>query len=55
MHQEGFTQGQASFSDSGTGALDHDPVLGDETVVWESTHWGDGFGGEVEFGGGAVG
>lgn len=55
MDQEGFTECQTAFTDTWTRTFDHDPVLGDLTVVWEATHWSDWLGGEVEFGGAAVG
>jgi len=54
LRDEGFSQGENPLPASGGGALDHEEVLVDDTVVREATHGGDGLLGEVDGGGAAV-
>jgi len=55
VDQEGLSEGDGTLADTRAAALDHDPVLVDDTVVREATHGGDGLCGKVKLGGGSVG
>lgn len=51
---QGLSQSDDSLSGTWDGALDHDVVVVDGTVVDEATHWGDGLLCSVEVGGGVA-
>jgi hypothetical protein len=43
VDQEWFSEQDWSLSDSHTGSLDHNEIVLNFTVVWETTNWVDGF------------
>ncbi len=49
-----LTKGQDTLLGSDNAALEHEPVLIDNTVVGESSHRGDGLEGEIVLSGGVV-
>lgn len=49
-----LSQDQWSLLVTNTVTLDHDEVISDNTIVWESTHWGNLLLSQVVFGGGTV-
>ena len=55
VDQERLSEGNDSLADTRGAALDHDPVLVDNTVVGEATHGGDGLGSEIKLGRGVGG
>lgn len=52
--EDGLSEDEWSLSGSSDSSLDHDEVLVDMTVVWESTEWGDRLGDGISGSGGVV-
>lgn len=49
---DGLTKSDGTLLDTRDATLEHDPVVGDSTVVGEATHGGDSLLGEIELSGG---
>ena len=55
LWEEGLSQGDDSLLGSWASSLDHNIVLVDNSIVWESSHWSDVLLGDIKGGGGLVG
>lgn len=54
LGDERLAEGDKTLLWSENGSTKHDVVLVDDTVSWESSHWGDGLLGKIELGGSVV-
>jgi len=54
LFNEGFSKSDGSSLNSDGRSLDHDEIFLDSSVMGESSHWGDGLGSKIEFGGSSV-
>jgi hypothetical protein len=54
VHQERLSQGDDALLGSNAAALDHQEVVVDLAVEWESTHWRDVLVGDIVLGGSVV-
>lgn len=54
VNQKGFTQSDDTFLGSNTTSLQHDEVVVDFSVMWETTHGGDRLVGQIVFSGSVV-
>jgi len=54
-YDDGFSEGDGSFSGSDNSSLDHQKVFSDVSIVRESTHGGNFLIGEIKLGGTIVG
>lgn len=51
MDHKGLAQGDDTLLGTGDGALEHEVVVLDDTIVRETTHGGDGLLGDIRLGG----
>ena len=51
VHHERLAEGDDTLLGTGNGALEHEEVVLDDTVVGEATHWGDGLLRDIVLGG----